>query len=459
MNKLHVIQRVTTAFLILSILILMIIPAQASSKPDLLFSEGWEHWSISRTCENGVASYEMTCPDINATIDLLQKNTLEIMAYCMAKNPEMPSRINIIFPYENKSQVEVTGLASVAFSATTGLRALTNTFLNLARVKYRSGSTPSVVLVLDVNNPNTASIYAPEVSFGAEPLAIARQIAKDIQAETKITREQIVLLNDYIIKHVEYNHAHLESGGRAYSSLGALVDGKAVCSGYVNVVSDVCYLLNIPCYQMTDSKNNHAWNVVKIDGEWLMLDTTFNDTGLKAKGYYLADDFNDESHFYTQSQRPMLEKHVDALRRAEDAADKFRALGLIQGDGNSFALADALTYEALAVILSRLDGAEKYIVGNAARLTSIGATSGCAAWAAPYVGYCVEKQYYGPRFISGAGMSMTVTYTQEILCDYFAVALPGKLDNVKAVIYSGEWTDNGAIFLRGDFFEMLGRCI
>ena len=32
--------------------------------------------------------YEMICPEINASIERLQKNVLEIMAYCKTKNPE-----------------------------------------------------------------------------------------------------------------------------------------------------------------------------------------------------------------------------------------------------------------------------------------------------------------------------------------------------------------------------------
>ena len=448
------------ALLIFILISALIIPAQAAaSEPDKLFTEGWEYWSVAYTYENGVANYEMICPEINASIERLQKNVLEIMAYCRTKNPAMPSQITIRFPYDGVSATEVAGLASAAFNAITGLRALTNTFLNISRIKLRSGDTPEAILILDVNNPNTSSIYVKEQPLGLETLNAARQLAKDIRAKTNDTRKQLELLNDYIIKHVEYDHNHLESGGRAYSSLGALVYGKATCSGYTNVVADVCYQLNIPCYQITDNLNSHIWNVVKIDGTWLMLDTTFNDTAKRSRGYFLAEDFNDEDHLYTPAQVTMLAGYADALWQAETAADKLRANGIVQGDGNSYAISEALTYEALAVTLTRLSGAEKYVSDNSARLSAVSANSGCAAWAAPYVGYCIEKQYYDASLFTGVGMSLTVEGTQEILRDYYAADPRSNRDTLKKSIYSEEWTDNGTILLRGDFFEMLERCI
>ena len=346
-----------------------------------------------------------------------------------------------------------------AFSTITGLRALTNTFLNLAGVKARSGDTPEAILILDVNNPNTASIYVKELPLGIETLNAARQIAKDIRAKTNDARKQIELLNDYIIKHVEYDRDYAESGGRACSSLGALVYGKATCSGYTNVVTDVCYLLNIPCYQITDNVNSHIWNVVKIDGTWLMLDTTFNDSSKRSRGYFLAEKFNDENHFYAPAQVTMLAGYTDALWQADNAADKLRVNGIIQGDGNSYAISEALTYEALAVTLTRLSNAEKYVSDNAARLSELSAKSGCAAWAAPYVGYCIEKQYYDASLFSGVGMSMTVEGTKEILRDYYAADSRGNRDTLKNPIYSEEWMANGTILLRGDFFKILEQCV
>lgn len=61
---------------------------------------------------------------------------------------------------------------------------------------------------------------------------------------------------------------------------GALVEGYAVCGGYSNAYKilglmaglDVRY---VPGY--TSARENHAWNLVKIDGKFYHTDVTWND--------------------------------------------------------------------------------------------------------------------------------------------------------------------------------------
>ena len=43
--------------------------------------------------------------------------------------------------------------------------------------------------------------------------------------------------------------------------------------------------LNIPCIIV--KSENHSWNEVYVDGQWLTVDVTFNDGGSVTKGSYL----------------------------------------------------------------------------------------------------------------------------------------------------------------------------
>ena len=72
---------------------------------------------------------------------------------------------------------------------------------------------------------------------------------------------------------------------------------KAICIGYAKLVRELCFLNKINCFIVEGkTKNNgyldtegHAWNVVKINGNWYLLDATWGaaDAILKEK-YFLT---------------------------------------------------------------------------------------------------------------------------------------------------------------------------
>jgi Uncharacterized protein involved in cytokinesis, contains TGc (transglutaminase/protease-like) domain len=450
---------VITIIVLLTIVALPpLVVAQAASEPVILFAEGWEKWSVKCESKEDVMSYKIICPERNSTLEALQEFTLEIMSYCKEKKPT-PSSVEIRFPYKTANFSEDSSMLLRAFGFDAGIRAITNSFLNISSIAIQQGNAPEIIVVLDINNPDTNGIFAAGIPMG-EALEAAKKIADDIKAKSSDSREQIVMLNDYLIRHVGYDYAYDGNNVRSTSSLGALIDGKAICSGYTNAVNDICYLLDIPSYQLNDPLNRHIWNVVNIASKWLMVDATWNDSSGDSHKFLLLENFSDDKHSYLETKPPMLARYAERLRQGECAADKLRDASIIKGDENGdFALAEALTYEALAVVLTRLDEAERYVSDNTVRLSSIGADRGYASWAAPFIGYCIERQYYVDSFIAGANMSVSIEGTQQILLDYFSKAYPNKFSDLRGEIYSDEWTTNGTILLRGAFFRMLESCI
>ena len=59
------------------------------------------------------------------------------------------------------------------------------------------------------------------------------------------------------------------------SLAAAIVDGRCVCNGYAQSMVYLCNLAGIDCI-MTVS-NEHAWNVIKLDGSWYYIDVTWMD--------------------------------------------------------------------------------------------------------------------------------------------------------------------------------------
>ena len=64
------------------------------------------------------------------------------------------------------------------------------------------------------------------------------------------------------------------------NSYGALVEGKAVCNGYARAYQHLLKAAGIPAWYVAGSSRGigHAWNIVKIDGNWYYTDTTWDDT-------------------------------------------------------------------------------------------------------------------------------------------------------------------------------------
>ena len=57
--------------------------------------------------------------------------------------------------------------------------------------------------------------------------------------------------------------------------MGPLYDGKAVCSGYSDLMAVFISKLGLNNYKV--ASDTHIWNVVNINGEWLHIDLTWDD--------------------------------------------------------------------------------------------------------------------------------------------------------------------------------------
>lgn len=116
---------------------------------------------------------------------------------------------------------------------------------------------------------------------------IKNQILLNI--EGKNNYDKIKIIHNYLIDTIEYDSTISEDN--IYNIYGALVSKKSVCEGYAKAFQ---YLMNeididnaIVIGTATNNKNqteNHAWNYVKIDGEWYAVDVTWDDPIILGNG-------------------------------------------------------------------------------------------------------------------------------------------------------------------------------
>lgn len=110
--------------------------------------------------------------------------------------------------------------------------------------------------------------------------------------------EKELWIHDYIVTHTAYGYAEGEDAqspnSQAHESYGALVSHKAVCNGYSFAMKLLCNLAGLDCRIITGQGNeeNHAWNLVKLDGEWYHVDVTWDDPSPDKEGRIIYTYFN-----------------------------------------------------------------------------------------------------------------------------------------------------------------------
>jgi putative cell wall-binding protein len=156
--------------------------------------------------------------------------------------------------------------------------------------------------------------------------SIVSQIIKP--GMTDFQKEKAV--HDYIANNVQYdveNYYNNTIPRESYSPYGALIKGIAVCEGYAEATD---LLLNLAGIESTivvgeadngSARGDHAWNIVKINGMYRHLDTTWDDplspwNGITVEYDYfnLTDDEMSIDHFWDKSQYPSCTSLVPILQ-------------------------------------------------------------------------------------------------------------------------------------------------
>ncbi len=93
--------------------------------------------------------------------------------------------------------------------------------------------------------------------------------------------EKILYVHDHIADITVYDYSAVENpkASLAYTAYGCLVEGKAVCQGYAEAFTLVMNLLGIENGVVIGDTylGYHAWNYVKLDGNYYWLDITWDD--------------------------------------------------------------------------------------------------------------------------------------------------------------------------------------
>ncbi|MBQ7774299.1 MAG: hypothetical protein IJ379_00100 [Lachnospiraceae bacterium] len=112
--------------------------------------------------------------------------------------------------------------------------------------------------------------------------AVAEEILAQAPAQVS-DYEKIKFVYEYIIYHTEYD-LEAEDNQNIYS---VFVGGASVCQGYAKATQYLLSQLNVPCtlvFGKVEEGEPHSWNMVKSDGEYYYLDTTWGDASYTVNG-------------------------------------------------------------------------------------------------------------------------------------------------------------------------------
>lgn len=160
--------------------------------------------------------------------------------------------------------------------------------------------------------------YLSDIFDDEYAVNIAIQKIESIKQQIKLKMygsldNQIKIIHDYLIANTEYDNEL--SSSSIYTAYGALVEKKAVCEGYAKAFKYILDELEIPCVIACGLARNsngrtesHAWNYVKIDGNWYAVDCTWDDPLIIGTGSVSPDVYK---RYLLKGSRDFFEDHFE----------------------------------------------------------------------------------------------------------------------------------------------------
>ncbi len=178
---------------------------------------------------------------------------------------------------------------------------------NLTREMVRQEMYDRYKRIYDFACQPSISISAQAVPASGTEAITAK--AEEITADCSTNAEKAKAIYIWISDNIYYDYDFYEGRkNTAYlSALDVLEYKYTVCEGYANLYDAMCRSVGVPCRKVTgysdtghaddasyfadyfDNQSNHAWNEVYVDGEWIVVDTTWGSGNTYINGVFNKD--------------------------------------------------------------------------------------------------------------------------------------------------------------------------
>ena len=142
--------------------------------------------------------------------------------------------------------------------------------------------------------------YLSDAAQEEQAAKAAEDIIKSLKLTGKTEYKKIKAIYGWLCDNVEYDYKNLNDSTYLlkHSAYAALVDKTAVCQGYATAFYRLALMAGLDARVVTGTGNGgpHGWNIVKLDGQWYYVDSTW-DAGNSADewGYFLRASLEDHT--------------------------------------------------------------------------------------------------------------------------------------------------------------------
>ncbi len=171
------------------------------------------------------------------------------------------------------------------------------------RMKGLWGVTGESASSLEIEYAYTPAEYAAMLTVWQENTA---EILSGIVGNTSLTDAQkALLIHDRLAVLCEYDYENLLNKtvpDASYDAHGVLVNEIAVCQGYAEAYMYLLGQIGIESYICSSEVLDHAWNIVRIDGQYYHVDVTWDDPSWDVGGRVRHE-------YFLRSSLAFLESH------------------------------------------------------------------------------------------------------------------------------------------------------
>lgn len=139
-------------------------------------------------------------------------------------------------------------------------------------------------------------------------MAVLRECTDSYMSAYEIERAVYV----WLTTHVAYDYSHYDGDvppRSSYEPYGPLVNGAGVCLGYAETFRLLMDMAGIECITVDGAsfhnRENHAWNMVRLDGAWYCVDPTWDH--INVDGDYLLDDLMTCYNYFNVTSQHMYD--------------------------------------------------------------------------------------------------------------------------------------------------------
>lgn len=159
-------------------------------------------------------------------------------------------------------------------------------------------------------------------------------VINDITSTSMNEHEKVKSIFDYVVKNYSYDYTYTH-----YQLYDVLANKNTICDGYANLTYQLCTLAGIESRVVKNDM--HAWNLIKVDGNWYHVDTTHAaGIGRYPYTYYLLNTeevLKFSSHEYNEAEYPVANvTYLDTIRDIQEYQALYQIIVARKSLGESY---------------------------------------------------------------------------------------------------------------------------